>query len=169
MHYPGDLVKMQILVRRSRAGPKAFFTSSPMMLELPVLRVTRLCGSIAHSSRTAPRTLQQLKESSKPRFDTSVPAFLCNSSPTFPSTDLPALCLPLPHVICSLMPSVHFCASRPSAQTVSLSPIQIPRREDPMGSEYHLSCTGCSCRTKFLHFKSQIILTCHSGANHWPP
>lgn len=106
---------MQILVRRSRAGPKAFLTSSQKMMMMPVHRVTRLCGgasvtpvpdtvAMAHYSWAALRTPQQLKKSSKVGFSTSVSAFLCSFSPTPPSTYLPALCPPLT-VICFLMAS----------------------------------------------------------------
>lgn len=89
----------------------------------------------------------------------------------FPIIDPPALCLPLTPIIClprvaslasSLCskPSVHFCASQQSADTLSISHIQVPKRENLTGPEHRLACTGCWAQS--LHFKSQIIPTCRS-------
>ena len=117
--------------------------------------------------------LRPLQSRGLPNSD-SAPCFCISLllHPYFPSIDLLALCFPLTHHLLSRVaslasnlcskPSVQFCASRQSADTVSISHIQVPKRENLIGSQRCLSCIGCSCWTKSLHFKSQIIPTCRS-------
>ena len=168
---------MQLLVRRSRPAPKAFLMSSQMMLELQVLRVTRLCSSTAGYPWAALTTLRGLKKSSKLRFNTSVPASLCSSSPSSPALTflspasrlhlssafswlllelgLPAFC---PLLCLSTICSYRFYISHSNSQA---------RRSDWVRTSSLLCRMLMSDQVLALQKPNHTYLSLR-GANHWP-